>query len=212
MIIPGYIERDIFKGCSRQLWSDIQPYENILDSDDRLVSTLTQLRNIDKLVFSIACAELLVAEHCGDGVDFHEPWDFIEACWVHEICHEYDIPEEPEGHRWEGVKKGPVLLSLLTIVNTAYGFDESNAEIDAGFADAVLRTFCGENDKYILWRTELVRRLSQFSRILDWDERLPREAVDFRVSVDEVIKRREILIEENLQILVDHSNIFLNHL
>lgn len=209
MNAPEYIDKTIFKNPVSAPWDDANPYDGVLDVDQYFENVLEKLSDYSKLVFSIGCAELVVA---GQSMKNHmddDAWEYVEACWSYEMSAGYEVPEELEGEYWTGPIKGPIVLSLLTIINTVYGFDEGNSEVDSSFADAIVRTYCGESTSYLKWREELVRRLSIFTERTSGQERLPREVVDFRINILDVVSNRKHYIGNFLSGLDVEGNKYL---
>jgi hypothetical protein len=86
-----------------------------------------------------------------------------------------------DGDEWEGPILGPTCLSLLTILNTNYGFDENNAELDAAFAEQVALHVLPRHELFVHWRDVILNRLMKLAPVdaaPPPGTRLPRQVLD----------------------------------
>jgi len=167
-------------------WNDWDPYPLIAPSDADIEEQLSLINDFGKLVFSIGCAEW-VAWRFVDYVEDTRPWQFIDACWAYELSPDFELPEELEDEEWQGRVQGPICLALTTILNTRYGFDEQNAEVDAAFAEQVVLHVLTEPSQFLEWRDTVLKRLiavSPADRVDPPGPRLPRAVLDPKIPVE----------------------------
>ena len=139
-------------------WDDWDPYPLIAPNNPKTEADLGGISDWAKLVFAIGCAEWVVVRLAPDASG-DRAWQYIDACWAHALSEDYALPEELDDEEWEGPMLGPVCLALVTIVNTKYGFDEDNAELDAGFAEQVARHVLPDPAPFFRWRDAVLQRL-----------------------------------------------------
>jgi hypothetical protein len=173
----------------RYEWDAWDPYAAIGDIDWRTEALLRAMSDRAKLAFSIACAEWVVGRLQpwlnGDVT----AWQFIEACWAFEMCIDIALPHESRESEWQGQIRAPVDLSLMTILNTAIGFEDDNAEVDAAFAEKLALHVLVDRRPFLHWRRLVLRRLRRSYPFDDVDRLgrpVPREALMIRNSAGEL--------------------------
>jgi hypothetical protein len=187
MIIAPYIPARLLQAMPIvHEWSDWDPYPLIPGNDPRAEAELGRVSHWAKLVFAIGCAEWVVARLAPELPD-DRPGQFINACWAYELSEQYGLPDELNDEEWEGPILGPICLALATILNTRYGFDEDNAELDAAFAEQIAKYVIPNRQSFVHWRDAVIGRLIN---IASRDAaplpgmRLPRQVLDPTVPID----------------------------
>jgi hypothetical protein len=148
------------------------PVAHTWDNDDPLAGVgmpraeseaiLSAVGDWGKLVYSLGCAEWVLAR-LARFVRADWPWLFRDACWAFELDGGFMLPPEIEDHPQEGPVDGPVCLALTTVLNTRYGFDERNAQIDASIAEQIALHILPDQDRFIRWRDTVLGRLERAS-------------------------------------------------
>jgi hypothetical protein len=190
-------------------WDDWDPYPLIAPTDADVEEQLSRISDFGKLVFSTGCAEWVVwrfADHVKD----ERALQFIDACWAYELSPNFEVPEELDDEEWEGPVLGPICLALTTILNTRYGFDERNAEVDAAFAEQVVLHVLPDRTLYLRWRDQVIERLLTIApadRSNPPGPRLPRAVLDPKVPIDE--SALDVLLEPALRGLQLEGNPFV---
>ena len=156
---PSYIPAPLLQAMPlTHKWDDWDPYPLLPPNELEVEALLGRISDFGKLVFSIGCAQWVVGRF-GNRFRDERPWQFIDACWAYELSEGFALPDELEDNAWEGPILGPTCLSLTTILNTRYGFDEDNAEVDAAFAEKVVRFVMPDRTVFERWRDTILGRL-----------------------------------------------------
>jgi hypothetical protein len=166
-------------------WDDWDPYEIVGNSTISTEQLLSRISHNAKLIYSLGCAEWVLARF-GQHDRSTEARHYLDACWAYEISDDYELPEELEDEEWTGPVLGPICLSLTTVLNTMYGFDEDNAEIDAAFAEKIALHVIPDHDVFMIWRNAVLTRLLEICPIDIEDlegSRLPREILDPKIEI-----------------------------
>jgi hypothetical protein len=170
-------------------WDDWDPYALIPTADDRTTATLARVTDHAKFAFALGCAEWAVAR-LDPWLPTPDAWDYIDACWAYEVSADFGVPPELDDDEWEGPVLGPVGLSLITILNTRYGFDEDNAEYDSAFAEQIALYVLGKSADFYVWRNLILERLQDCFPRTERDraeERLAKQVIDPTVSFDKSV-------------------------
>lgn len=208
---PNYIPSSALQETPlSHAWDDWDPYPLIGKSNKDTEQLLSHLSNYGKFIFSLGCAEWVVAR-------FHKylenklPWQYIDACWAFELTSDFMLPIELDDREWEGPILGPICLSLTTVVNTRYGFDEDNAEIDSAFAEKVALHVIPDNRLFIAWRNFILERMATIC-LMDNEnpdgKRLPREVLDPSSNID--LKQSPLLLLKAKKDLDIEKNPYVN--
>jgi hypothetical protein len=128
------------------------------------------------------------------------------------------LPEELDAEFWEGKVQGPICLSLTTVINTFYGMDEDNTEIDSAFAEKIALHILPETDTFIRWKNAIFNRMREFFSIRSGeliDSVLPRDflnpSIPFHVSklsqmIESTYKELQIVENEFLMSINDEDS------
>lgn len=172
-----FIRRQDLAGALRYTWDDDDPLKQFPDNDPRTEERLSRVSHRAKFAFALGCAEWVLARLQGF-TDAVWPWQFRDACWAYALDDAFGLPEEIEDHPQEGVIDGPPCLALTTVLNTRYGFDEDNAEIDAATAELIPLWVLSDATAFLKWREEVLQRLSSAH------PRDPYDPIGARVAID----------------------------
>jgi hypothetical protein len=139
-------------------WNDDDPLVHIGLADAQTESMLGQASDWGKFVYSLGCTDwVLTRLERFATADW--PWLFRDACWAFELDASFMLPSEIEDHPQEGPVDGPICLVLTTVLNTRYGFDEGNAEIDASIAEKIALHVLPDPRPFMRWRDTVLHRL-----------------------------------------------------
>jgi hypothetical protein len=167
-------------------WDDWDPYPLIAKNNPETENWLAQAGNYAKFVFAIGCAEWVVARFDRELNDIRS-WQYIDACWAYEMSSDFTLPAELDDSQWLGPILGPVCLALTTVINTRYGFDEDNAQIDVAFAEQVALHVMPDNRLFQQWRDIVLCRLVDLCPVdsgLPSGIRLPRHVLNPDVIIE----------------------------
>jgi hypothetical protein len=176
--------------------------------DDDLLEALASCAKRAVLAFSAACAEWVLT---GLELQRHgaEAWDFLDACWASIHSLDFQLPDEPDFDFWSGPEEAICALSLITVLNTRYGFDEDNPEIDGAFAASLVQHVYEPSSNFTQWQHVVLSRLTNiFPRSDDRLELcLPRHIFSSEIPIDEA--RLEKQLSESLQDIRLEGNRYL---
>lgn len=171
----------------RHEWDSWDPCAAVGHGDLRTQALLRFVSDRAKLAFAIGCAEWVIERLQPWLENDQTPWKFIEACWVFEMSPGHALPPESEESAWQGPILGPVDLALMTILNTAIGFEDDNAEVDSAFAAQLAIHVIASRQAFLHWRRVVLHRLRRNFPI-DSDDRcgspVPREALMIGLPFD----------------------------
>ncbi|MEW8507770.1 MAG: hypothetical protein AB2598_13810 [Candidatus Thiodiazotropha sp.] len=149
-------------------WDDWDPYVVLGRNNENVEEFLSTVTHNCKLIYSLGCAEWVLARY-----KVHEKSEearmYLDSCWAYSISDEFSLPEELDDEMWEGKVFGPICLSLTTVINTLYGIDEDNAEIDSAFAEKVVLHILPETSKFLQWRKIIFERMEKHFLIQSGD-------------------------------------------
>ena len=195
-------------------WDDWEPYSLLGDDDLCMQTLLRSVTDRAKLAFAIACAEWVVTRLDPWLEGDITPWKFIEACWAFEMSDRFALPAESDESEWKGKVRAPVDLALMTILNTAIGFEDDNAEVDAAFAAQIALHVLVERGAFLRWRRLVLHRLRRmYPKTQDataGDERgvpVPREVLMFPMSIEP--QKADSAVEAFMAAVNVHSNPFV---
>jgi len=160
-LIPG-LGRLALDSPITHAWDDDDPLAGIGVPDAQTEALLGAVSDWGKLVYVLGCADWVLARF-GRFIDADWPWLFRDACWAFEFDPAYMLPREIEDHPQEGPVDGPVCLVLTTVLNTRYGFDEGNAQIDAAVAEQIVLHVLPNSEPFTRWRDTVLGRLVKVS-------------------------------------------------
>lgn len=182
---PPYVRLPA-KAPIRHEWDDDDPYALLPRNDPEIEERLWRIADFGKLVFSLGCAEWVVAA-LDAHFDSERAWLYVDACWAYAVSERYALPPELDDDEWQGPILGPVCLALTTVVNTRYGFDEDNAEIDGAFAEKVALHVVTDETAFSAWRDAVLDRLLACCPAdpeARRGPRVPRHLLDPRIEVE----------------------------
>jgi hypothetical protein len=198
-------------------WDDWDPYRLLGKNDVEVEMFLSTVTHNCKLSYSLGCAEWVLARY-SEHKKSQEARRYLDACWAYSITNNFVLPEELDDEFWEGRVLGPICLSLTTVINTFYGMDEDNAEIDSAFAEKIALHILPETDSFIRWRKAIFNRMREFFSIRS-DELigsvLPRDflnpSIPFQVSklsqmIESTYKELQIVGNEYLMSINDEDS------
>jgi hypothetical protein len=191
-------------------WNDWDPYALLGEQDVNTIAQLSTLSDRAQIAFSIACAEWVIWRF----VDFFEdnrPYDLLEVAWAGEMSQELVAPPQLNEKEWKGLIRGPIDLSLVTILNTFYSTEDAAGKMDSAFAELIVLHVFPEHDYFIKWRDQTLLRLFELFGRTDSDpvgKPVPREAMDPEVSLSK--KLCEDLAKQFLSDLDYQANPFLS--
>jgi hypothetical protein len=191
-------------------WDAWDPYSVLGDSDLQTQAVLRGTSDRAKLTYAIACSEWVVQQLSPLMEKDATPWQFIEACWAFEMSGRYALPPESDEDQWQGPVRAAVDLSLMTILNTAFGFEDDNAEVDAAFAESIARHVVVDKDVFDRWRKIVLDRLQVLHPLDELNHLgapIPREVVDIASTSD--AEQYMPMVEKFLAELRTDSNPFL---
>jgi hypothetical protein len=142
-------------------WDSDDPLAQLPENNPDSEQQLGRVSDFAKLAYSLVCADW-VLYRLRAFTDSEWPWYFRDACWAYALDQGYGLPEEIEDHPQEGPVDGPMCLALTTVLNTRYGFDEGNAEIDAANAELIVLHVLSDPGPFIQWRHVVLQRLIKF--------------------------------------------------
>ncbi len=159
---PNYIPFKYLCNLSEPYdWDDWDPYEVIGEINEDLVDKLAKLSYQAVVTFSIGCSEWVIWKF-REKVDDPTPYQYLEACWIYILTGKYESPPELEDDDWKGEVRGPINLSLMTILNSIYGIEDECPEAEAAYADKIALHILGNDPLYIEWRDKVLTRLNDF--------------------------------------------------
>ena len=168
-------------------WSDWDPYQVLGTQNPETEATLSDISDRAILGYSIACAEWVVCrfkKHLND----QRPYQYIQACWIYEMSDEVAAPPQSKQEEWEGPVRGPVDLSLMTVLNTIYSMDDGAAWADGAFAELIPLLVVTPCELFLQWRFGVFKRLK---------ERYPRSDGEFGKPVPrEIFDLSQALVPE----------------
>jgi hypothetical protein len=190
-------------------WDAWNPYASIGDPDLRVQALLRSVSDRAKIAFAIACAEWVVGRLTpwldGDS----RPWQYIEACWLHEMSDEFALPVESEESQWQGNVRAPIDLALMTILNVAIGCEDDNAEVDAAFAAKLATHVLIDKRAFLHWQISVLhrlRRLYPLAQEFRMGPPVPRAVLvePFALNIDAA----EVAVQQFINRALQHPNPF----
>ncbi|NUO79944.1 hypothetical protein HUU05_07690 [candidate division KSB1 bacterium] len=208
--IPSYIPQNIQSLPVVHKWDEDDPYHLLGQNDKTTEQALSRISGFGKFVFSLGCAEWVIAR-LGHLVKNSKPRLYLDACWAYELSSDYRLPYELDDSEWAGHIEGPICLALITIINTRYGFDESNAETDSAFAEQVVFHVLSDRDSFKKWRDSILDRILNmcpFDQNNAMGDRLPMEVLDPNANIEP--NELSALLLKSLSELELDSNPYVN--
>ncbi|MEW5702959.1 MAG: hypothetical protein AB1792_12120 [Candidatus Zixiibacteriota bacterium] len=183
---PRYIPIAILqKAPVTHSWDDWDPYPLVGTQREETMDRLARLSDRAIIAFAIGCAEWVVFRLGNLSTD-PTPLDFLEAAWAFEMDKEIESLPESEDKDWQGPIRGPLDLSLMTILNTYYTTEEGTAEIEGAFAELVALHVQHDTSYFEAWRKRALQRLSDHyprKKSDTWGPPVPREVLDPAVKI-----------------------------
>ena len=185
--IPLYIPESQVKNIPITFrWDDWDPYPLIGKNEPSTEQLLSKITNYGKFVFSLGCAEWVVAR-LDQFLENDLPWKYLDACWAFEMSSNFALPVELDDSEWGGRVLGPICLVLTTVINTRYGFDENNAETDSAFAEKIALHVLPDFILFKEWRDNILSKLLHLcpvDRQHPLGERLPRDVLNPKSTIN----------------------------
>jgi hypothetical protein len=147
-------------------WNDDDPLAGLGLADTETEAMLGAASDWGRFVYSLGCADWVLAR-LQRFVAADWPWLFRDACWAFELDAAFMLPPEIEDHPQEGPVDGPVCLALTTVLNTRYGFDEGNAQIDASIAERIALHVLPDPRPFLRWRDTVLGRLGRAGAVAE---------------------------------------------
>jgi hypothetical protein len=191
-------------------WDDSNPYPLIGKNNESTEQLLSRISNYGKFVFSLGCAEWVVAR-LNKHLENDRPWQYLDACWAFAVSPLFSLPIELDDREWLGPVLGPICLALTTVINTRYGFDEDNAEIDSAFAEKIALHVMPNKGLFKQWRDITLQRMLDLCSVDIEDptgKRLPRDVLDPHSTIE--VHQLSSLLPKTLAGLTIDSNPFVN--
>ena len=180
-------------------WDDYDPYKVIPRNDPNTEQLLSDVSDRAKYVFSLGCAEW-VHQNIASVVELdNRPQEYLDALWLYAISDKYLLPPELDYREWVGFNYGPVCLALTTVLNTAYGFDERNSEIDAAFAEKVAQYVLSASGQFLSWKVKVIDRMREkypFHVSDPLGERVAHDILDPSVGLDGISETNILWVAE----------------
>jgi hypothetical protein len=169
----------------RHTWDDWDPYVLLGKSTEETMQALARISDRAMIAYATACAEWVVYR-------FYElssdplPYQFLEACWAFQMDKEIQAPPPSKDVEWKGPIRGPIDLSLVTVLNTYHTTEDGVGDIEGAFGERIALHVLSDQRPFMIWRAQVLPRLERlFSRTpMDpWGAPVPREALDPTVEV-----------------------------
>jgi len=177
---PNYIPPELEKFTIAHQWDDGNPYSLLGDVDPFTEQALSKVTARAAIAYAIGCAEWVVFRFCNLSDD-PRPYLFIEASWAFQMSNRYACPPESDESEWKGEIRGPIDLTLMTILNTIYAVEDGSPHVEAAFAEQLPLHVIPNQQNFLNWRGTVLERLQHLYPISTADNMgppVPREALD----------------------------------
>ena len=139
-------------------WDDWDPYEILPEVDPVATDELRSVHNRGITAFAIGCAEWVVYR-LENYSDDQVPYDYLEAYWANIMgFDQVDIPVTPN-EQWQGAIRGPMAVSLMTVMNTFFMAEEGPPIAECRVAESTVLHVLSREDLFLRWRDAVVARL-----------------------------------------------------
>lgn len=207
---PPYIPVQVIsKPEIRHGWNDWDPFEPLGTPKKETKAILEQVSNTGITLFATGCAEWVVYR-LSRFFDDDTPYEYLEAFWVFLMGRAEALPPETDHEDWLGPVRGPVNLSLMTILNTVY-LSENGPPIQNGALAAEIALFVlTEKPLFLAWQQAVLKRLLIYCPRNPNDPNgppVPREVLDPSVEINS--QNAPMLIQATLNSADYQSNPFL---
>jgi hypothetical protein len=159
--MPTYIPiAEISRRPLVHTWSDWDPFEVLQWPDEEVKRQLALVSNRGITAFALGCAEWTLYRLCNHVTD-DQPFLYVDAFWYFLMGGQDLAPPETDSDNWQGAVRGPINLSLMTVLNTIYLAEDAPPVQNGALAARIALHVLIDTAKFLDWQQRTLVRLTK---------------------------------------------------